>query len=171
MKTCYVCNKPKDPGKFKKDKSGKDGLANICKKCHSIETYRTRREDPSRIAKQYTRTQKWQDANPDFKMFQAAKRRAKKTGVPFSITRKDIVIPDVCPVLGILLIKGGQRYSTADSPSLDKIRPELGYVPGNVAVISHKANTIKSNATVEDLEAVVAWLKKTLNPLPASDIS
>ena len=170
MKICYVCNTPKDPRKFKKDKSGRDGLGNICKKCHSIETYRTRRENPERISKQYRRTQRWQDANPDFKILQAAKRRAKQHGIPFGITRKDILIPEVCPVLGIPLVVGGSRFATANSPSLDRIIPELGYVPGNIAVISHKANTIKSNATIEELEAVVAWLKKTLNPSPAPGI-
>src|SRR5258708_4369131 len=101
MKLCYVCSKQKDPCKFKKDKSGKDGLANICKKCHSIETYKKRRSDPLAIDKQYDRTQRWQDANPDFKIFQAAKRRARQLGIPFTITRKDIAIPDKCPALGI----------------------------------------------------------------------
>ena len=162
MKLCYVCSKEKDPNKFKKDKSGKDGLANICKKCHSIECYEKRRADPSAISKQYLRTKKWQDANPDFKIFQAAKRRAKQLNVPFTITRKDIIIPDKCPALGIPIVCGGSRYSTANSPSLDRLIPELGYVPGNVTIISHKANTIKSNANPEEILNVYSWVSKSI---------
>lgn len=39
-----------------------------------------------------------------------------------------------------------------DSPSIDKVIPELGYVRGNVWVISNKANRIKNNATLEELK-------------------
>ena len=53
------------------------------------------------------------------------------------------MIPDVCPVLDIdLMISEG--CSTYNSPSIDKLIPELGYVKGNIDVISHKANTLKS---------------------------
>lgn len=46
-----------------------------------------------------------------------------------------------------------------DSPTIDKIIPNLGYVKGNVWVISAKANRMKSNATVEELELLVKNLK------------
>ncbi len=51
----------------------------------------------------------------------------------------------------------GKLYD--DSPSLDKIIPKLGYVKGNVWVVSNKANRIKSNATIEELELLVKNLK------------
>ena len=37
------------------------------------------------------------------------------------------------------------------SPTLDKIIPERGYVKGNVQVISHKANSMKRNASLDEL--------------------
>lgn len=37
------------------------------------------------------------------------------------------------------------------SPSVDRINPHLGYVPGNVQVISYKANSMKRNCTMEEL--------------------
>lgn len=45
------------------------------------------------------------------------------------------------------------------SPSLDRVDNTRGYVPGNVLVISWKANQIKSNATLAELESIVAWLR------------
>ena len=44
------------------------------------------------------------------------------------------------------------------SPSLDRIYPERGYVIGNVVIISNRANTIKNNATSEEIMKVANWL-------------
>lgn len=96
--------------------------------------------------------------SPRTKMLYAAKARAKKEELPFNLTLEDIQIPDVCPILGYTLEKNS-RYCQYNSPSLDKIIPALGYVRGNVQVISHKANTIKNDATIEDLEKIVTYMK------------
>jgi hypothetical protein len=80
-----------------------------------------------------------------------AKRRAKKAGLPFDIQFDDIVIPDVCPLLGIKIERGAVGQPVNGSPSLDRIECSKGYVAGNVWVISHRANTLKSNATIEEL--------------------
>jgi hypothetical protein len=50
--------------------------------------------------------------------------------------------------------------SPDNSPSIDQIVPGGGYVPGNVRIISWKANRLKSNATIDDLEAILAYMKK-----------
>lgn len=47
-----------------------------------------------------------------------------------------------------------------DRPSLDRINPDRGYVPGNVQVISFRANTLKNNATREELAKVLAYMKR-----------
>lgn len=91
-----------------------------------------------------------------------AKNRAKKNGRDFLIGLKDIVIPQRCPILNIPLQTGS--LEKANSPSLDRIDNTKGYVPGNVAVISFKANTLKNNGTLEELEAIVNWLKARLLP-------
>jgi hypothetical protein len=87
-----------------------------------------------------------------------ARRRAAVKGVPFTITAADIDLPKFCPVLGMELSTVGSGAG-ADAPSLDRIRPALGYVPGNVAVISHRANTIKSFGTAEEHERIAAWMR------------
>lgn len=88
------------------------------------------------------------------------KWRAGHIGAPFDLTPEDIVVPEVCPVLGIPIEGGeGRRKNNPNSPSVDRIVPELGYVRGNVRVISNRANLLKSNATVAELEAVLADLR------------
>ncbi|MHB8563307.1 MAG: hypothetical protein ACYDDA_05035 [Acidiferrobacteraceae bacterium] len=71
----------------------------------------------------------------------------------------DIIIPKTCPLLGIALERkpGVQAGST---PSLDRIDSSLGYVKGNVWVISWRANHIKTDASLEELKQLVAGLER-----------
>ena len=91
-------------------------------------------------------------------LFAWAKQRAKKFSLPFNLEIKDIKVPEVCPVLGIRL-KHGKRGNPT-SPSLDRIKPKLGYTKGNVAVISRRANFLKNDATLQELESLVKYLKE-----------
>lgn len=93
---------------------------------------------------------------PAYTMFYDARKRAASFNLPFDIEPSDIVVPSTCPVLGIPIAPGGARDNT---PSLDRIRPERGYVKGNVRVISFRANRIKSDATAEELRAVLAYVE------------
>jgi hypothetical protein len=88
-------------------------------------------------------------------MWQSARFRAKKHGVPFELTIGDMPeIPASCPVLGIPIFCGNGRQA-ANSPSLDRLDPGGGYTPGNVRVISLRANTLRSNATAEELRLIL----------------
>jgi hypothetical protein len=89
-------------------------------------------------------------------LFRAAKARAKKFAVEFTISESDIVIPENCPVLGIPLDWRNREYAA----SVDRIDISQGYVPGNVCVISGRANRLKSNATVNEIEAILNYMKK-----------
>lgn len=90
-------------------------------------------------------------------MWRNAQKRARQGGYPCTITIDDIVIPEFCPLLGLRIVTGSGL--SAASPSLDKITPSLGYVPGNVWVISWRANMLKNDATLQELELLVANLK------------
>ena len=104
-----------------------------------------------------------------------AKSRAKKTKIPFSLTPDDFEIPERCPILDIELKsragmnvgKGaGKGKLTFDAPSLDRIDPCKGYVPGNVWVISFGANRMKGEKHIEEFihmsRRVVQWAERKL---------
>lgn len=91
-------------------------------------------------------------------MLVEARARARQHGLHFAITHSDIRIPGVCPALGIPIVKGA-GITHDGSPTLDRLRPDQGYVPGNVVVISHLANTIKQNCTSAQVRAVGEWMR------------
>ena len=101
-------------------------------------------------------------------MFWSAKSRAKKKDLPFNLELQDIIVPKVCPVLPWIeltpVANKETRFTT--SPALDRVIPELGYTKGNVRVISGRANVLKNNATIEELEAVLNDLKSTQGGKP-----
>ena len=107
---------------------------------------------------------KYLNMDPRLKLLYAARNRAKKNGLDCTITVDDIVIPELCPALGIRLEarigagRSNREYLRA-SPSLDRIDNNKGYVPGNVAVISLRANMIKTDATAAELNAVAAYIE------------
>lgn len=88
-----------------------------------------------------------------------AKRRAKRDGLPFNIELEDIVVPEFCPILDIKLeYNWGGKSPAPNSPSLDKIYPEKGYVKGNVKIISHKANRMKSDLTPAQIRRIWEYI-------------
>lgn len=93
-----------------------------------------------------------------YNMFHNAQHRAKKKGIPFSITIDDIIIPETCPLLGIPLISTNDK-SDPRNPSLDQKVPGKGYTPDNIWVISSRANALKWDASLQELELLVENLK------------
>lgn len=68
------------------------------------------------------------------------------------------ITPDRCPIFGTEFVFSGRKVN-AESATIDRLIPELGYVPGNIAVISMKANRIKNAYGSEDILKVGEWLK------------
>lgn len=100
----------------------------------------------------------WADANPERTLLLTAKNRAKRKDIPFEITLEDIVIPIVCPITLAPLKKGEGKVSPT-SPTLDRIDNSRGYIPGNVAVISNRANSNKGDLTLEEIERLYLYSK------------
>lgn len=96
--------------------------------------------------------------HPERRLWASARARALKSGRAFTIVETDVVIPAVCPVLGIpLTVHAG--YRNDNSPSLDRIDSTLGYEPGNVAVISWRANRLKSAMSLEEVESLARYMR------------
>lgn len=170
---CTKCGKEKPLEEFSRNKNGKYGRRAFCKECeHAIQN------SPEKLARR-NELRKIKRENEEYRLacnlkdketrhnnedsikkaiLRTAKARAKKKGIVFDITIDDFSLPDKCPLLEIPLAVNYDA-SSDNSYSLDKIIPELGYVKGNVWIISNKANAIKSNASLEELKLLVKNLE------------
>jgi hypothetical protein len=147
-KVCTKCKQEKPVEDFSKNGKSKAGTRVYrpdCKICCN-----------TRVTKHYYTSLNKQ-------LWYKAKSRAKRDGLPFNITPEDIVIPNWCPVLGIQL-KRGEGKCSANSPTIDKMVPALGYVKGNITIMSHRANTIKNDATLEEIQSVYEWMQEHKAP-------
>ena len=98
----------------------------------------------------------------EYKMYNRAQQRSKKSGLEFTIERSDIQIPKNCPILGIPLVSHkGSAGGKNNSPSLDRIDSSKGYTKDNIMVVSHLGNMMKSVATSEELIKFAEWVFKT----------
>ena len=88
------------------------------------------------------------------------KSKAKKNNVPFDLPVEYAmsIFTDICPALKTKLTWTEQNGKNKNSPSLDKIIPELGYIKGNVMWLSYKANLMKNNATASELKKFAEWV-------------
>ncbi len=100
---------------------------------------------------------------PEWKMHQRAKQRAASSGREFDLEFSDIVIPASCPILGMpLVVHSGSSGGKPDSPSLDRIDSTRGYTKDNIQVISHRANVMKADASVDELKRFASWISTNL---------
>jgi len=109
--------------------------------------------------KRNERTAKWHRGNPARSYVLAAKGRANRQDVPFDLQPEDIIFPETCPILGIPLFFS-QRGRTNNTPSIDRVIPAKGYVKGNIEIISWRANRLKNDASFEELEKLVEYMRK-----------
>jgi hypothetical protein len=128
-------------------------LASWCKKC------------TNKLGQDKGYHKNWRILNIGKYLVKTAKSRAKKRNIAFDITEVDFIVPEYCPILGIKLgfSETGTKGGAINSYSLDRINPELGYIKGNIMVMSHLANSMKSSATPEQLIAFSNWIKVTYN--------
>jgi len=104
----------------------------------------------------------WRRRNPKYMLFKAAQRRSITKNTPFSIVQDDIPdVPEFCPIALIPIhFKEERSKGPCDnSPTLDQVDPKLGYVKGNVRVISHKGNRWKSDMTCDDLKRIIQYME------------
>ena len=99
----------------------------------------------------------WKAKHPRARLLARAKENARARGMNFDLSIEDIFIPDVCPItLQPLSFEGPKEHR----PSIDRIRNHLGYVKGNVLIVSERANRIKQDASIDEIRrmaAVYGW--------------
>lgn len=97
------------------------------------------------------------NTTPQKHMLTAAKKRAKESDMDFDLEVDDLFVPQICPILGISLATGSLTKEK-QSPSLDRLDNSKGYTKENSWVISSLSNTMKSDASFEDLVLFAKWI-------------
>ncbi len=107
---------------------------------------------------------RWKENNLKEYRLRGSKVNARRGGWDHTLSVDDVFWPTHCPILGIALDysvgsrnKGGP--ATMAAPSFDRKDPTKAYIKGNVQIVSMRANTIKSNATPEQVARVAEWMR------------
>lgn len=98
-------------------------------------------------------------------------RKCRNENIPYGFisncelaTHLMSIAPERCPVFGFPLTDRTRGAFSPQAPSVDRIIPHLGYVRGNIQVISQKANTMKHDASQADLERFAEWIVRSSTP-------
>lgn len=138
-----MCETALPRSSFYAQRLGSNGLSAECRDCHNRRaraSYRTKSRPRAKT------------------LYQHAATRARKKGLPFSITIdwvKDRIEAGVCQVTGIpfQLTLTGQR--NLYGPSLDRTDPQQGYTPENTRVVLFGYNALKNEATPAEAKGVI----------------
>ena len=148
-KLCNKCKQEKSLSQFYKHKDRPLGVSNTCKECTKI----YEKSELGRYRKRMHRIK-----TKEHILWDNAKNRAKNKKLEFNIEESDIIIPSICPVLGIPILRDAPKVSP-NSPSLDRIDNSKGYIKGNVCIISWRANSIKKDSSIEELTKILDYMK------------
>jgi hypothetical protein len=143
MRICNTCHTPKEDNEFR-------GTRKRCKKCNDKLHWKYAKKNPVKI------------------MLISARQRAKRDGIEFSLVDSDVVIPEICPVLGIKLV-AGDRHNHDFAPTIDRMDSSRGYTTDNIVVVSHRANRIKADATIDELTKIVLFYEVTRSVMDTAE--
>ena len=172
LRRCTGCGAVKHERNFYPCHKGRFGLESKCKKCvqarckkwsdrnrRRIEAHQKAKRERYSSADAVPRQFGMADQTKAKRMVAEARKRSRLRKMNCSISYHDLLpLPEICPVFGTPLKIGSDKPT--EWMSLDRIDPSLGYVPGNVQIISYRANTLKNDATIEELELVLAHMKR-----------
>ena len=148
-KRCATCRQELSIDNFHGNKQQKDGLSCYCKQCTREKTVKKYHASASNHLWKLESTLK------------ASKTRAKRKNLEHTLTLDEMISlypPDnMCPIFGVELAWG---FPKDTSPSLDRIDSSKGYTFENCQIICNKANRIKADASIEELELLVEYLKE-----------
>ncbi len=162
VKRCSKCHKILPLSCFHRSISQKSGYRSQCSECRKPADVAWRNKNRDKFTAYSRKHREKAMSDPEWnirRMLTHVRSRARSRGIEFGLEASDITIPDKCPVLGIPLISkvGKGHINRNDSPSIDRIDSTKGYVKGNVIVVSWRANHVKSDATIDDLQKLVDY--------------
>lgn len=127
----------------------KSGRSKFCKSCSSSKNYR----------------KKWNVLKTDknirmYRLMHAARNRAKAKNLPYNITVEYLIKlwnenDGCCSLTGIpfkLDHSGTAGQVHPDAPSVDRIVPKLGYVEGNIRLVTYHMNVALAEWGIEGFE-------------------
>jgi len=156
---CSGCGEMHPKSAFCKDRKSASGLNSVCREIVKTQNQRYHQKTKAVVNARRKRNRRLQKESPEWeiwlrkKLLTDARGRARRRGIEFALTIEDVEVPERCPVFDIQLVWNSVKRSH-NSPSLDRIEATKGYVPGNVWVISWRANDIKNDATPAELRRV-----------------
>lgn len=110
------------------------------------------------------RVSNWYEGKPKQYVLKKAKARAKRKGIEFSLTEADIVFPKRCPIMGVPFNYSPQTEKEVYyGPSIDRIDNALGYIPGNIRIISYLANVCRWQCDETEIRAFCVGTLAELN--------
>lgn len=165
-KICSTCMVEKSVFDFTKNNSAKDGLQYKCRSC-DLEYQKERRiKNKDKVLEYSKNYQANRRKDFDFRLqmlLNASKQRSKKKARENTLTIQDIkdAFPKdgMCPIFGIKMVFGDAGFRE-NSPSIDRLDSTKGYTKDNIQIISWKANRIKKDASIQELELILAYMKQ-----------
>ncbi|PPD55712.1 MAG: hypothetical protein CTY12_00200 [Methylotenera sp.] len=98
------------------------------------------------------------------KLFKSTARSAKRRNIEFNISYPHLLSlinsTTVCPILDVQLVIGNTHKTKNTTPSIDRVNNNVGYIDNNIQIISWKANYLKRDATIVELNQIINYIKK-----------
>jgi hypothetical protein len=103
----------------------------------------------------------WDESQWKARLLTRAKRGAAGRDIEFHLTENDLELPLKCPIFGCDLNYISLAAKVCpETPSVDRIDNTKGYIPGNVHVVSFRANKLKNDATPAELILLGQWASR-----------
>lgn len=133
---CKTCNKEKESRAFSKHKGCVSGYdVSACKPCKKAKV-------------------DWRKVPLEKRIYHRIKARSNKKHIEFDLDLEDIVLPNKCPILDHVFIYGDKDWTY----SVDRIDNNKGYIKGNIQILSNRANRMKGDFTIQELQALLKYL-------------
>lgn len=163
---CKKCSTEKPESEWYYSVRGRDSMCKSCRREYRKDIKRGYQKTYYQKNKKYYQNlnkeffdnnpeyhKKWNRRKPENRLLMNARKRARERGLEFNLELSDINIPTNCPILKVPMVIG-----TPTAPSIDRIDSSKGYIKGNIKIISKRANTIKSDGTIEEHKAIIEYM-------------